>query len=68
MPVIGRLDGQVEKVLIKPIGQRPARGGSGEGDAPDTRPSPPDDSPRESLPERARDERRDERELPVWLL
>ena len=69
MPVIGRLDGQVEEVVIKPVGRRHAPDETGA-------PAPPAsittrDEPRGvhpvNRPETARDERRDD-ELPVWLL
>ena len=67
--VIGRLDGQVEEVIINPIGRRPA----GEGDdAPETAPDPaasPHDRPPETHhAERVVETPRDDGELPVWLL
>ncbi len=69
MPVIGRLDGQVEEVIIKPISERrrgdepPAPAQSREGPAPH--------APAERAPVQTPD--RDESsaepdELPVWLL
>ena len=72
MTVIGRLDGQVEEVIIKPVGRRrapDATDAAGSAPAPQT---PPRDEPRETgqayQPEPSRDERRDDAELPVWLL
>ena len=66
MSVIGRLDGQVEEVIINPVGRRPA----GRDDAPPARPAPPE--PPEAATTEPRVERRDDRdevaELPVWLL
>jgi hypothetical protein len=69
MTVIGRLDGQVEEVIINPVGRRPA----GEGDdAPAAAPDPaasPHDEPRETRHTEPVDETpRDDGELPVWLL
>ncbi len=68
MPVIGRLDGQVEEVIIKPIGRRPA----GEGDdAPETASDStalPHDEPRETRRDAQAETPRDGGELPVWLL
>ena len=64
MPVIGRLDGQVEEVIIKPISER--RREEGPPPPPQGReaPEPPaplqTPHPGESSPE--------PRELPVWLL
>ena len=66
MSVIGRLDGQVEDVIINPGGRRPAGGDDG---APATRPAPQD--PPETMPEpreQQRGERDEAAELPVWLL
>ena len=64
MPVIGRMDEQVDEVLISPVGRRGARD--------DRRPPageaeriPPKDS-QENPPGRGEDAGRDE--LPVWLL
>ena len=68
MPVIGRLDGQVEEVIINPIGRRPAREGDDAATA--TRPATQgseETTPHEPLEQR-RDERREADELPVWLL
>ena len=70
MSVIGRLDGQVEEVIINPIGRRPAGGGD---DAPETAPdpaaTPPHDGPRETpRTESVVETPRDDGELPVWLL
>ena len=68
MSVIGRLDGQVEEVIIKPVGRRHA--GEDEG-APETASVPPvtrRDGPRETRREEQAEIRRDDGELPVWLL
>lgn len=72
MPVIGRLDGQVEEVIINPVGRRHA---PDETDAPETAPDSSTrrrDEPRasrpEDRPEPSGDERRDDGDLPVWLL
>ena len=67
MPVIGRLDGQVEEVIIKPIGRRPARE---DDDAPATRPAPqgPEETAHHEPLERRRGGRDEAAELPVWLL
>jgi hypothetical protein len=64
MPVIGRLDRQVNDVLIEPLDRKRTR------DAHDT-PAPPDDAPPDKTDrESPRDEhrRRDDEQLPVWLL
>jgi hypothetical protein len=64
MPVIGRLDRQVNDVLIEPLDRKRARA------AHDT-PAPPDDAtPGETKGEPPRDEdrRREDETLPVWLL
>lgn len=64
MPVIGRLDDQVDEVLIKPLSKRR---GNEDAHAPAT-PTPP---PRPSAAEEAATEHDDARartELPVWLL
>ena len=66
MSVIGRLDGQVEEVIINPIGRRPA--GKDDG-APPARPASPEPSETTTEQrERQRGERREAAELPVWLL
>lgn len=70
MSVIGRLDGQVEEVIINPVGRRRA---DVDDDAPPTQPAPrePADATTPEPREQPRDER-DERDeaagLPVWLL
>ena len=66
MSVIGRLDGQVDDVLIKPLSKKGGRAGTRE-DAPAQPPAPrPADaeSPADDAPERERPPQ----ELPVWLL
>ena len=63
MPVIGRLDGQVDEVLIKPLerGRRREPADEPGGDARTPPPEPKDEPPRgETSPAPA--------ELPVWLL
>ena len=62
MPVIGRLDGQVDEVLIKPVSKK-----RGEADA------TPEQKPRSAPPvvaEETKDDARkfERQELPVWLL
>jgi hypothetical protein len=66
MPVIGRLDGQVDEVIISPISRRrgdrePAKQQPREEDAPAT-PSTPTQTPTEGESSAKTDE------LPVWLL
>jgi hypothetical protein len=64
MPVIGRLDRQVNDVLIEPVGKDRKR------DERDT-PATPDDSRKpatEKVTRRDEDQTRDEGQLPVWLL
>ena len=71
MPVIGRLDGQVDEVIIKPISDR-RRGEetpAADGDGDDGRPSPP--APETHAPTHtppAGESSADPDELPVWLL
>ncbi len=66
MSVIGRLDGQVEEVIINPVGRRPA---DKDDDAPPARPAPPEPSEATTEPrEQQRGERHEADELPVWLL
>ena len=67
MPVIGRLDGQVEEVIIKPVGRRQPDG----TDRPETAsvpPTPPREEPRETDHAERAETTRDVGELPVWLL
>ena len=70
MPVIGRLDRQVDDVLIKPLSKRPAADADPEQVA-----RRPQDPPPAERGEAAADADADERghsagrdELPVWLL
>lgn len=63
MPIIGRLDDQVDEVLIKPLSRRPETGDA-RAEPPPQIPTP-DDS-HEATPETAGE--RDRQELPVWLL
>ena len=62
MPVIGRLDGQVDEVIIKPISRRP-RDAEEETHAP---PQPPPDTSSQTPPPNESSAKTDE--LPVWLL
>jgi hypothetical protein len=69
MPVIGRLDGQVDDVLISPISRRPRR----EEPPPDSKneetPEPSDPSGRApSQTPDAGESSANADELPVWLL
>ena len=70
MSVIGRLDGQVEEVIIKPAGRR--HRAPDERAAPETTPAAPTaprDEPRETHHAEQQDETpRGGGELPVWLL
>ena len=66
MSVIGRLDGQVDDVLIKPLSKKGERVGANE-DAP-AQPSAPPPADAESPAGDATDRERPPRELPVWLL
>lgn len=70
VPVIGRLDGQVEEVIINPIGRRPAgAGGRAPETAPDSAAPPPGEPRRETHhTERVVETPRADGELPVWLL
>jgi hypothetical protein len=67
MPVIGRLDRQVEEVIINPAGRRRGEG----ADEEPPRPTAPHGSPgatRDEAREQPPDGRREGEELPVWLL
>ncbi|HEX5709313.1 MAG TPA: hypothetical protein VFX96_18575 [Pyrinomonadaceae bacterium] len=77
MPVIGRLDEQVDEVLIRPASRRGRARTSGEsagqtGDEELTRPPTPEDSKSpappsdDDTPEGVDEDAREE--LPVWLL
>ena len=79
MPVIGRLDEQVDDVLISPVAKRrpnegePPRGrGRTHGDVPDNQDEPAERASRDETAEpAARDELESDAvrdELPVWLL
>jgi hypothetical protein len=61
MPVIGRLDGQVEEVIINPVSRRPR------GDEETPAPPPPSDDTTSRTPP-ANESSADSDELPVWLL
>jgi hypothetical protein len=71
MPVIGRLDGQVEEVIIKPISERRREDGPPPPPTPrgEAAPAPPD--PAEHAPAQTphrNESSADAEELPVWLL
>ncbi|HWS56316.1 MAG TPA: hypothetical protein VN228_19415 [Pyrinomonadaceae bacterium] len=63
MPVIGRLDGQVDEVLIKPLerGRRPEPPEAPAGDARTPPPEPAQEPPRRETSDHPA-------ELPVWML
>jgi hypothetical protein len=72
MSVISRLDGQVDEVIIKPVSRRRAPDETNLTETaprgPASRPAEPRDTPQGdqlSTPDGAR---RDDGELPVWLL
>ncbi len=68
MPVIGRLDGQVDEVLIKPV-SRGRRGGGEEAPAgADDEAAPAPAPPAETQTPRADESSGGAAELPVWLL
>ncbi len=67
MPVIGRLDDQVEAVLINPLRRRPTPGEEERDEL--TRPATPDeDIDTESADEPRRERRVGDASLPVWML
>ncbi|HEV7904344.1 MAG TPA: hypothetical protein VGO96_10920 [Pyrinomonadaceae bacterium] len=67
MSVIGRLDDQVEAVLINPLKRRER--GDDDGEEPDAPPLPPAPAHEERDAESSLPETRDtEATLPVWLL
>ena len=68
MPVIGRLDGQVEEVIIKPVGRRPAGEDENAPETASVPPVTPRDDPHETRREEQVEIRRGGDELPVWLL
>ena len=67
MPVIGRLDDQVDRLLISPVGKR---GEMADASSAEMRLSIDEESAAEEARKRVerRAVRRDEQELPVWLL
>ena len=68
MPVIGRLDGQVEEVIIKPIAERRREEGPAPPEA-ETAPAPPIPPGRAPVQTPQPNESSAEAdELPVWLL
>jgi hypothetical protein len=62
MPVIGRLDGQVDEVIIKPISKRRHDEEPPDEETPERTPSPKTHTPTPNQSSAERDE------LPVWLL
>ena len=64
MAVIGRLDGQVDEVIIKPISER--RRGGGPPTPDEDAPGPP--APPETQTPAPNQSSADRDELPVWLL
>jgi hypothetical protein len=62
MPVIGRLDGQVDEVIIKPISKRRRDEEPPDEEKPERAPSPTTHTPTPNQSSAERDE------LPVWLL
>lgn len=64
MPIIGRLDGQVDEVIIKPISKRPRDedAQAPDEDTPAPLPSPQTQTPTPNQSSTERDT------LPVWLL
>jgi hypothetical protein len=69
MPVIGRLDGQVEEVIIKPISERRREGEPPAPAQSREAPAPPDPAERAPVQTPDGDESSAEPdELPVWLL
>jgi hypothetical protein len=67
MSVIGRLDKQVEEVIIKPVGRPPAGEDNG-ASAPRPAPQEPAEATRPGPREKRRGGRPGAAELPVWLL
>jgi hypothetical protein len=68
MPVIGRLDDQVEAVLINPLKRRPTPDAEGRDELP-APPSSDEDAAAEPSDEASPAERaREEASLPVWML
>jgi hypothetical protein len=69
MPVIGRLDGQVDEVIIKPVSERrreEAAHAPREGEQAPSPPDPPDGAPVQTPHTGESSAEADE--LPVWLL
>ncbi|OLE51283.1 MAG: hypothetical protein AUG51_23965 [Acidobacteria bacterium 13_1_20CM_3_53_8] len=68
MPIIGRLDDQVDNVMIKPLGagDRRAPVESAREHVDETKSTMSEDTPRKGEGSEIRERRRDE--LPVWLL
>ena len=67
MPVIGRLDDQVEAVLINPLRRRPSPGEE-RRDEPQTPPSSDEAIDTEPPDEARRERRAGDASLPVWML
>jgi hypothetical protein len=69
MPVIGRLDGQVDEVIIKPISERRRGEDAPADDTPDARHAPPEpQTPPPTHTQTAVESSAEADELPVWLL
>ena len=71
MPVIGRLDSQVEDVLINPVskGRRGEEPPASPGETADSRAAPPEmESPVPCHTPRSGESSAGDDELPVWLL
>jgi hypothetical protein len=66
MPVIGRLDGQVEEVIISPVSRRQREDDPPPSTKNEETPDPPDRTPSQT-PD-ADESSADTGELPVWLL
>jgi hypothetical protein len=62
MPVIGRLDGQVDELIISPISKRRRDEESPDEETPERTPSPTTHTPTSNQSSAERDE------LPIWLL
>jgi hypothetical protein len=62
MPFIGRLDGQVDELIIKPISKRRRDEEPADEKTPEQAPSPETHTPTSNQSSAERDE------LPVWLL
>ncbi len=66
MSVIGRLDDQVDEIIIKPVGERKRRDGSGAVDSSEEQAGITPEE--EAHPKDTKRHERRETPLPVWLL